>query len=173
MAAADSRELKPCPFCGSKSVDIREGSTFRWRIVVCTGCEATCGEIRHDTMADDQVKAEVETHARAIAEWNARDEDKGEAVAWMRRNVTYKAHDGSNLTGRRDGERILSERKVYEDDIPLYTRPSTTSAEDARDAARYRWLRENEDDRNRVFQSSCFEDLDKAIDAVVSAERGK
>ncbi|MGS1076692.1 hypothetical protein [Pseudoxanthomonas beigongshangi] len=43
----------------------------------------------------------------------------GEPVGWMRRNITYKDTDG-----RRDGERILSERKVFCDDIPLYTLPT-------------------------------------------------
>ena len=36
-------------------------------------------------------------------------------VGWARRNVTYRGVDG-----RTEGERILSERKVYEDDVPLY-----------------------------------------------------
>ncbi len=39
----------------------------------------------------------------------------GEPVAWMRRTVTYAAGDE-----RTEGERVVSERKVYEDDIPLY-----------------------------------------------------
>lgn len=42
-----------------------------------------------------------------------------------------------------------------------------------RDAERYRWLRVNEDDRNRAFQSNCFEDLDEVIDAALSAQRGE
>lgn len=37
-------------------------------------------------------------------------------VAWMRREVTYRGVDG-----RTDGERVVSERRVMADDIPLYT----------------------------------------------------
>lgn len=39
----------------------------------------------------------------------------GEPVAWMRRNITYFAVDG-----RTEGERVVSERRVYPDDVPLY-----------------------------------------------------
>ena len=45
--------------------------------------------------------------------------------------------------------------------------------EAARDAARYRWLRVNEKDRSEIFATSCFEDLDRAIDAALSAQRGE
>lgn len=38
-----------------------------------------------------------------------------EPVAWMRRDVTYREGDG-----RREGERVLSQGRVYESDIPLY-----------------------------------------------------
>src|SRR5690606_265749 len=36
------------------------------------GCCADGPEVRHDTMADDQVAAEVESRAAAIAAWNRR-----------------------------------------------------------------------------------------------------
>jgi hypothetical protein len=49
----------------------------------------------------------------------------GEPVGWMRRNITYKDTDG-----RRDGERILSERKVFCDDISLYTLPTPETPND-------------------------------------------
>ena len=45
-------------------------------------------------------------------------QQQGRAVAWMRRNVRYKEADG-----RSEGERIVSERQVYPDDIPLYAAP--------------------------------------------------
>ena len=65
-------DLLPCPWCGEKpaSVSVSEGSTFRWRKV--DGCCADGPEVRHDTMADDQVAAEVESRAAAIAAWNRR-----------------------------------------------------------------------------------------------------
>src|SRR5690606_10796202 len=37
-------------------------------------------------------------------------------VAWMRRSITYRGGDG-----RKNGERIVTEGKVYNDDIPLYS----------------------------------------------------
>lgn len=53
--------------------------------------------------------------------------------AWMRRHVTYRGVDG-----RREGERIVSEDKVYADDIPLYTHPAPSQA--AEDCERLDWL---------------------------------
>jgi hypothetical protein len=65
-------ELAPCPWCGDElaGVSVSEGSTFRWRKV--DGCCADGPEVRHDTMADDQAAAEVDSRARAIAAWNRR-----------------------------------------------------------------------------------------------------
>ena len=65
-------QLEPCPWCGEAlaSVSVSEGSTFRWRKV--DGCCADGPEVRHDTMADDQVAAEVESRAKAITAWNTR-----------------------------------------------------------------------------------------------------
>lgn len=64
--------LLPCPFCGEQlsSVSVSEGSTFRWRKV--DGCCTDGPEVRHDTMADDQVAAEAQSRADAIAAWNRR-----------------------------------------------------------------------------------------------------
>lgn len=69
---AMTAELLPCPFCGHVGVTMTEGSTFRWRILECAGCGATTGEVRHNTVADDQVAAEEATRAEAIAAWNTR-----------------------------------------------------------------------------------------------------
>lgn len=67
-----TEELKPCPFCGgSITGTVSEGSTFRWRKV--DGCCADGPEVRHDTMADDQVSAERDSTLRAIAAWNRRE----------------------------------------------------------------------------------------------------
>lgn len=65
-------DLLPCPWCGEKlaSVSVSEGSTFRWRKV--DGCCDDGPEVRHNTMADDQEAAEVESRAAAIAAWNTR-----------------------------------------------------------------------------------------------------
>ena len=63
--------MNPCPWCGGEVGPIvEEGATFRWRRV--TGCCANGPEVRHDTLADDQAAAEVESRAAAIAAWNER-----------------------------------------------------------------------------------------------------
>lgn len=64
-------ELLPCPWCGGRIVEsVSEGTTFRWRKV--DGCCADGPEVRHDTMADDQAAAEMDSHSRAIDAWNER-----------------------------------------------------------------------------------------------------
>lgn len=62
----------PCPWCGGRlaAVTVSEGSTFRWRKV--DGCCADGPEVRHDTMAGDQVAAEADSRRRAIEAWNHR-----------------------------------------------------------------------------------------------------
>lgn len=63
--------LLPCPFCGGEIAgDVIEGSTFRWRRVA--GCCTDGPEIRHDTLASDQIDAEAQSRAAAIAAWNTR-----------------------------------------------------------------------------------------------------
>lgn len=63
--------LLPCPWCGGQVVEsVSEGSTFRWRKF--DGCCADGPEVRHNTTADDQAAAEVESRAKAIAAWNER-----------------------------------------------------------------------------------------------------
>ena len=66
--------LLPCPFCGHKGVGMREGTTFRWRIIQCLGCGATCGEVRADTLEKDREKREEDAYAKAVEEWNVRAE---------------------------------------------------------------------------------------------------
>jgi Lar family restriction alleviation protein len=68
---------KPCPFCGEESLEIHEGSTFRWVVAECLGCGARCGEVRVQTMgaglpADWKGKAEKDV----IEEWNKRAPNK-------------------------------------------------------------------------------------------------
>lgn len=66
-------ELLPCPWCGQALAGpptVRETSTFRWRAV--NGCCTDGPEVRHDTMADDQAAAELDSRRRAIEAWNTR-----------------------------------------------------------------------------------------------------
>ena len=69
--AVEPVAMKPCPWCGGGvGPVVEEGARFRWRRV--TGCCADGPEVRHDTMADDQAAAEVDSRAAAIAAWNNR-----------------------------------------------------------------------------------------------------
>ena len=81
---AQVQELKPCPWCGEKltGVSVSEGSTFRWRKV--DGCCTDGPEVRHDTMADDQAAAEIDSTRRAIEAWNTRHGagDAEDAARW-------------------------------------------------------------------------------------------
>lgn len=90
-------ELKPCPWCGEKLTSIRvsEGSTFRWRKV--DGCCTDGPEVRHNTLADDQVAAEADSTRRAIEAWNTRHDHSPDAgkmgedsarLDWMMRNIS-------------------------------------------------------------------------------------
>ena len=62
----------PCPFCGDNQPTVFEGSTFRWRVAVCNNCGAYAPEVRHDTLAEDQKQAGIESDAAAIVAWNTR-----------------------------------------------------------------------------------------------------
>jgi Lar family restriction alleviation protein len=68
----ETEALLPCPFCGHVGISVCEGSTFRWRYAMCDNCGAQAGEVRHNTLADDQAAATKESHAEAIKEWNTR-----------------------------------------------------------------------------------------------------
>jgi Lar family restriction alleviation protein len=63
----------PCPFCGESNVTVEEGSTFRWRVPMCTECGASAGEVRVQTLGNG-TNDEWEAKARenAIKEWNRR-----------------------------------------------------------------------------------------------------
>lgn len=76
-----SREPLPCPFCGSTNFDVRDGSTFRWRVPYCVDCEATASEVRIQTSGEG-TKEEWEAQARgaAIEEWNTRHAATGVVV---------------------------------------------------------------------------------------------
>jgi Lar family restriction alleviation protein len=61
----------PCPFCGQRGVSIVEGSTFRWRKAVCDYCDASCGEIRIQTI-DQTAETLLRDEKEVIEEWNKR-----------------------------------------------------------------------------------------------------
>ena len=65
----DELEPLPCPFCGDKTVTVRAGSSFRWRVVECLNCGATCGETRAKTIGEADNAGD---ERRAIEAWNTR-----------------------------------------------------------------------------------------------------
>ena len=56
----------PCPFCGHIGLDFSDGETYRWGVASCSGCGASCGEVRRE------YPDKSEWHTEAIAEWNRR-----------------------------------------------------------------------------------------------------
>lgn len=71
--AASAGVPLPCPFCGHVGLDFAEGSTFRWIIASCSGCGATKGETRIQTLGEGTKAGWMaEAQRDAIADWNAR-----------------------------------------------------------------------------------------------------
>ena len=64
----------PCPFCGEMSIELVEGTTFRWMLVRCQCCGASGPEARVDTLHKDRTVALERAAAAAIDEWNQRKE---------------------------------------------------------------------------------------------------
>jgi len=68
------KRLLPCPFCGEIGVSFRAGETFRWRVMYCVSCEASCGEIRYNNTTDDggYEKKTLDLFERGLEIWNTR-----------------------------------------------------------------------------------------------------
>ena len=58
--------IEPCPFCGHIGLDFSDGSTYRWGEASCSGCGATCAEVR------TEYPEKGEWNQEAIKEWNNR-----------------------------------------------------------------------------------------------------
>ncbi len=68
-----SEQLKPCPFCGCHSVDVYEGTSFRWRYAMCNDCGARSGEVRVQTLGEGTPEQwDAQGRSDAIAAWNTR-----------------------------------------------------------------------------------------------------
>ena len=67
-----TEEIKPCPFCGCRSLSFDEGSTFRWLAYACSECgmgsETRVQTIGTGTNEEWRERAEQD----AIKEWNKR-----------------------------------------------------------------------------------------------------
>jgi hypothetical protein len=150
--------------------------------IECDGCRFQLDTL--EKLNDfDTVEQIREVMARR---WNTRADQGGEAVAlsaWDAEYMAIKFHEAYERLAPSFGYATRNETRVFDEESAngklmiavcaeiLEILPRATAVEDARDAARYRWLRVNEDDRNRAFQSNCFEELDKVIDAALSAQR--
>lgn len=66
-ALIQQAEVRPCPFCGCGKVFVEEGSTYRWVLLTCADCDASCGEVRHVLGTPF-----AETAASLLKEWNTR-----------------------------------------------------------------------------------------------------
>lgn len=150
-------KLKTCPFCGGKGVQhslAEDGST-----VWATGCEMVdCLMYWYESpiQADN---AEI-----GIKAWNTRAHDDG-AVAYCEPDNPFNETAFAWLGSERDELRHT---------MPLYTHPPRTT-EDARDAARYRWLRDlprNYDGRKNGFHVTLAMAKDKPREWVIESIRG-
>lgn len=81
--AEQPSELLPCPFCGHVGLDFKEGSTFRWIVAECSGCGASRGETRIQTLGEG-TKEEWMDDAKedAIRDWNRRAALSQPSTAW-------------------------------------------------------------------------------------------
>jgi Lar family restriction alleviation protein len=62
-------EFLPCPFCGSTSIHVVEGSTFKWRVAECAECGARGSEERWIYTETDP---DASARARVVTAWNTR-----------------------------------------------------------------------------------------------------
>ena len=71
--SASGKPILPCPFCGEVGLDFTMGSSHRWLLPSCSGCGATCGEVRIQTFGKGNKDQWREVAKRdAIKEWNTR-----------------------------------------------------------------------------------------------------
>jgi Lar family restriction alleviation protein len=68
----------PCPFCGSESIAVVEGTSYRWVTAQCSDCGAQCGEIRRRNGYQPTAETKAQDDAEAIAEWNIRSNPTGQ-----------------------------------------------------------------------------------------------
>lgn len=189
--------LKPCPFCGGK-VEIEEAEpTFsqihgnrRWWGVVCrntTNLGGTCAIQQRPSASKES----------AIERWNRRATSQqsaqgGEVVApagW--KLVPFEPMDAQQAAGAQAVRiettlinKMYTANRVYRDMVAAApVAPSVPSAaKDAEDAARYRWLREQQHYSSNMFVVSGSKDqirlgtycpslelLDFDIDAAIAA----
>jgi Lar family restriction alleviation protein len=67
-----SKDVLPCPFCGSTDVTVEQGDTFRWRVAVCV-CGVRGPDVRVQTMGEGNPKQwDAQGEIDALEAWNKR-----------------------------------------------------------------------------------------------------
>lgn len=161
-----SIELKPCPFCGSDSI-----TNHDTLIGYSVGCDK-CGA----------VAAHCATEAESISAWNTRtsiQQAESGPVGEPRARVELMKTGGNAGLSTRIIELDIATRERLRPGDLLYTHPAPGVPDDvARDAKRYRWLRDR-DHWPAPFASSQDPepvrgtDLDAAIDAAMIAAQAQ
>jgi len=113
-----SREIKPCPFCGSTDISfvIENPSHGKWGHIECQ-CGVTTGEVR----TDFDTSADAPWHADALAEWNTRKDYEMHFVDYQVRSKLTDLQKGNwqyhllGLSGE-VGEIANKLKKVIRDD---------------------------------------------------------
>lgn len=159
-------ELEPCPFCGDQDAEVAESSVptiagGKKQAVYCTGCFC------EGPTAD--------THAEAIAAWNrraAQPVSAGLTDEQIDMRVRTACHSDPTMAS---GEYCLTidEVRALLSAAQRDSQPVADTSADARDAARYRWLRDSAmpDDVFELLERVEGDDLDVEIDAAIAASR--
>jgi hypothetical protein len=119
----------------------------------------------HDDPSHDSGPRDAWEAWQAAVAWMG---GEGEAVAWI------YAHEVDVLRERSNNvvaAAIHPQSELPADAVKLYTHPPRADA-DARDAARYRWLREGHPGTYNTIMIHAGAQLDQAIDQALAAERG-
>lgn len=80
MQVSSKQDIKPCPFCGNKSVDFSENED--WGYLYCENCGASIGIDLEDLpnyfeLGDALTDCPNQTKAPLIEKWNTRFEPSG------------------------------------------------------------------------------------------------
>jgi Lar family restriction alleviation protein len=170
------KDLKPCPFCGGQPEDCDVSDYF----VVCPSC---CIEGPHSV---------DNSRAQAVKEWNTRAQAPAAEpltetpTAWAVRSVSANFLGLYSTEGH--ARSMMADRSRPDDAelVPLHERAHgigtaaapVTLTDDARDAARYRWLRE---ENQKVAGPAAYApwggeimfgaELDAALDKALAAAK--
>ena len=162
-----AEQLKRCPMCSCTRIDLVTTYPHAFTLMLAYECNA-CG-VRTKWCAND-------VEARKM--WNTR-ADSGEAVAWLVESekagrVSSELHELSADKVVADVVREYGDAYGATTKRPLFTHPPRATADEVRDAERYRYLRDSGDDSIYVIRFDIEGDtpingteVDKTIDAAL------